>query len=63
MTDANQEAIQSQENVSSDISAFCVLIARIMMRCLRERDPHIMELLSLPFQTEEAETEGTHDAA
>lgn len=63
MTDTNKEAMQQQENLPSDIVAFCVLIARIMVRCLKERDPQVMELLSLPFRTEEAETEGTHDAA
>ena len=37
MSDKNKEAIQQQENLSSDVIAFCALFARIMMRCLREK--------------------------
>jgi hypothetical protein len=60
MTEANEEAMQQQEHMPSDITAFCVLIARIMMRCLKERDPQVMKLLSLSFRTETGEN---HDAA
>lgn len=63
MSEENKEAIQQQENVSSDVKAFCALFARIMMRCLREKNPRIMGWLSLPSQSEEQETGGTHDAA
>ncbi len=63
MSEENKEAIQRQENVPSDILAFCALFARIMMRCLREKNPRVIGLLSLPSQSEEREKGGTHDAA
>jgi hypothetical protein len=63
MSDENKEAIQLQENLSSDVKAFCALFARIMMRCLREKNPRVRGLLSLPSRSEERKTGGTHDAA
>ena len=63
MSEENKEAIQRQENLSSDVIAFCALFARIMMRCLREKNPRVRGLLSLPSRSEEQETRGTHDAA
>ncbi len=63
MSEENKEAIQRQENLSSDVIAFCALFARIMMRCLRERNPRVRGLLSLPSPSERRETGGTHDAA
>ena len=63
MSEENKEAIQRQENLSSEVIAFCALFARIMMRCLREKNPRIMGRLSLPSQSKELETGGTHDAA
>jgi hypothetical protein len=63
MSDENKEAIRQQENLSSDVKAFCALFARIMMRCLREKNPRVIGWLSLPSQSKEFETEGTHDAA
>ena len=63
MSDEKKEAIQPQENLSSDVKAFCALFARIMMRCLREKNPHVRGLLSLPSPSERRETGGTHDAA
>ena len=63
MSDMKKETIQLEEPLSSEVLAFCALLARIMMRCLRERQPHVMEILSLPSQTENLETGGTHDAA
>ena len=63
MSDENKAAIQQQENLSSDVIAFCALFARIMMRCLRERNPRVIGLLSLPSRSEEREPGGTHDAA
>ncbi len=47
MSDQNKEAVQKQERLSSDVVALCALLARIMMRCLRERDPRLIVLLSL----------------
>ena len=63
MSDENKESIQLQENLSSDVKAFCALFARIMMRCLREKNPRLIGWLSLPSQSKELETGGTHDAA
>jgi hypothetical protein len=63
MSDEHKEAIQQPENVSTDVIAFCALFARIMMRCLREKNPRDIRLLSLPPQQEKRETGGTHDAA
>ena len=54
---------QQEENISSDVRSFCALIARIVLRCLREKNPQVMQLLSLSSQTEEAERGDTHDAA
>ena len=63
MSDENKEANQRQENLSSDVIALCALFARIMMRCLREKNPRVRGLLSLPSASEKRETGGTHDAA
>ena len=63
MSDEKKEAIQQQEHLSSDVKAFCALFARIMMRCLREKNPRVRGLLSLPSPSERRETGGTHDAA
>jgi hypothetical protein len=63
MSDENKEAIQQQESVSSEVVAFCALLARIMIRCLREKNPHIMRWLSPSAQAKQFETGGTHDAA
>jgi len=63
MSDEHKEAIQLQERLSSDVIAFCALFARILMRCLREKNPRVMGWLALPSQSKKAETGGTHDAA
>ena len=63
MSDENKEAIRQQENLSSDVKAFCALFARIMMRCLREKNPRVRGLLSLPSPSGRREIGGTHDAA
>jgi hypothetical protein len=54
---------QQKEIVSSDVQAFCELIARIMVRCLREKDPQAMMLLSFSSNTEKPDAGGNHDAA
>jgi hypothetical protein len=63
MSDEQKEAIQLQDRPSADVIALCALFARILMRCLREKNPRIMGWLSLPSQAKEVETGGTHDAA
>jgi hypothetical protein len=54
---------QQKEIVSSDVQAFCELIARIIVRCLREKDPQAMMLLSFSSNTEKPDAGGNHDAA
>ena len=63
MLHEKQEAVQQGETLSSEVVAFCALLARIMMRCLREKNPRVRGLLSLPSPSERRETGGTHDAA
>lgn len=36
--------------LSTEVTAFCELVARIMYRCLTERNPQIMALLDLPAE-------------
>jgi hypothetical protein len=63
MNDQQKDSITRKEALPSDVVAFCELLARIMMRCLREKNPQVMELLSLSSQVEEPETGGNHDDA
>lgn len=63
MPGENKKAVLQQENLSSDVLAFCALVARILMRCLREKHPQIKGLFSQSSPSEEQETGGTHDAA
>ncbi len=63
MLHEKQEAVQQGETLSSEVVAFCALLARIMMRFLREKNPRVIGLLSLPSASERRETGGTHDAA
>jgi hypothetical protein len=62
MRNKHKTAIQPEEQLSTDVIAFCALLARIMMRCLKERNPQVLEFLSLSSQAEEGKTGGTHDA-
>ncbi len=39
---------EQREELSSDIQVFCALLARIMYRCLKERDPRLLALLREP---------------
>ncbi len=49
-----QQAATSQpEPLSADVHALCVLLARILLRCLRERDERVMRRLDLPFSAVE----------
>ena len=36
---------EQEEELSSDVKRFCALLARIMYRCLKERDPRLLALL------------------
>ncbi len=40
---------QTVETLSSDVSAFCALLARILQRCLAEQDARILTFLSFPL--------------
>jgi hypothetical protein len=55
MPDQNQEVIEQEETLSSEVVALCQLLARILMRCLREKDPYVMDMLSLTPPSEEGE--------
>jgi hypothetical protein len=64
MTQEKPEETQQQEKeLSSTIVAFCALMARIVMRCLRERDPEVMNVLFPHWQFDEQETGERHDSA
>lgn len=43
----NQAVATNEEQLSPDILAFCALLARIVMRCLAQRDAHVLNTLSL----------------
>jgi hypothetical protein len=45
---AMQQNIEQQEVLSSDVMKFCSLLARIIYRCLKERDSHLLALLREP---------------
>jgi hypothetical protein len=50
MSDIKKEAIQREDLFSSDVRAFCALVTRILMRCLKEHDAEVMKRLSLSTQ-------------
>ena len=61
MKHEKREAIQQEESLSPDIVAFCSLMARIMLRCLRQHDTRLERFLFLPEQTEKQQRGGTYD--
>ena len=65
MQEFQQEPHEPEERLSSDVVALCSLLARIMMRCLREKNPAMMRYLLSPSQSEQEEigTGGTDDGA
>ena len=48
--EARPEPSLQGEAFSSDVRAFCTLLARIMMRCLKEQNEQALRTLSLPSQ-------------
>ena len=60
MVHEQREAIQQEESLSPEVVAFCNLIARIMMRCLRQHDTRLEQFLFLPAPSEEQQRGGTH---
>jgi hypothetical protein len=45
------------ESLSPEIVAFCALLARILYRCLQERDPRIVSLIGVPQIAQEVSHE------
>ena len=60
MSDSKKEAIEPEEPLSSEVHAFCALLARIMMRCLREKNPQVMQYLRQSSLSNESEAGGTY---
>ena len=52
--------MQKTVDVSSDVSAFCALLARIIERGLAQQDQRILAMLSLPV-SEIAQKKGVND--
>src|SRR5258706_16113528 len=61
MVHEKREAAHQEEGLSPEIVAFCNLIARIVMRCLRQHDTRLEQFLFLPAQSEEQYRGGIHD--
>ncbi len=61
MVHEQREAVQQEESLSPEVVAFCNLIARIMMRCLRQHDPRLGQFLFLPTSSEEQHRGGAYD--
>jgi hypothetical protein len=61
MIHEKREAIQQEESLSPEVVAFCTLMAKIVMRCLRQHDTRLERFLFLPAQSEEQHRGGTHD--
>src|SRR5215471_2593126 len=61
MIHEKREAIQQEESLSPEVIAFCTLMARIVIRCLRQHDTRLERFLFLPAQSEEQQRGGTYD--
>jgi len=61
MKHEKREAIQQEESLSPDIVAFCSLMARIMLRCLRQHDTRLEKFLFLSAPAKQQQTEVPHD--
>ena len=61
MKHEKREAIQQEESLSPDIVAFCSLMARILLRCLRQHDTRLEKFLFLSEQAKQQQTEVPHD--
>lgn len=60
---AIQKKIQQSSSLSSEEIAFCALLARIMRRCIAERDERIMRLIENSTLIQCTESEGAYDSA
>jgi len=56
-----REAIQQEESLSPDIVVFCSLVARIMLRCLRQHDTRLEKCFFLADPAKHQHTEVPHD--
>ena len=54
MKHEKREAIQQEESLSPDIVAFCSLMARILLRCLRQHDTRLEKFLFLSDESKTA---------
>src|SRR2546421_6979286 len=63
MIQEQREAVQQEEedSLAPEIAAFCSLIARIVMRCLRQHDTRLEQFLFPPDQSEQDYTGGKHE--
>ena len=61
MKHEKREVIQQEESLSPDIVAFCSLMARIMLRCLRQHDTRLEKFLFLTDLAKHQQTEVPHD--
>jgi hypothetical protein len=56
-----------EEHLSSDVQAFCQLVSRIILRCLREHDERALQILGLSSvstnQPQKGATDGKESAA
>ena len=58
-----QNEVQVDEVLSSDVAAFCALLARIMRRCIVERDERIMNIVSTSLVSIEQVSEAVYESA
>src|SRR5947209_11911874 len=61
MVQEQREAVQQEDSLAPEIVAFCSLIARIVMRCLRQHDTRLEQFLFPPDQSEKDYTGGKHE--
>ena len=62
MLHEQREAVQQEETLSSEVAAFCSLIAGIELRCLRQHGTRLERPLFLPAQSVEHKRGGTYDS-
>jgi hypothetical protein len=58
-----QETLQHSDVLSSDVVALCALLARIMRRCIAERDERIMTVLTSSTMVQDKECEVSYEPA
>ena len=58
-----QETLHHSDVLSSDVVAFCALLARIMRRCIVEQDERIMTVLASSTMVQDKEREVAYEPA